>query len=54
MDAAYIGKLERGEYRWPNQRYRAALQTATDADLCFTTVRRLVADPRGPSTAEKS
>lgn len=44
VDAAYIGQLERGECRWPNQRYRAALrailQTATDADLGFTTVRR--------------
>ncbi|MBX7267565.1 hypothetical protein KIF24_17015 [Micromonospora sp. Llam7] len=44
MDAAYIAKLERGEHRWPNQRYREALRAvlhaASDADLGFATPRR--------------
>ena len=35
----YVGKLERGEIRWPDARYRAALRevlgVATDADLGF-------------------
>jgi hypothetical protein len=49
MDAAYIGKLERGEYRWPNHRYREALRAvlhaASDPDLGFAAppvVHRLV------------
>lgn len=43
MDAGYVRRLERGESRWPNQQYRAALRAvldaATDADLGFA-VRR--------------
>ncbi|WP_148083604.1 hypothetical protein [Micromonospora sp. Llam0] len=48
LDAAYIGKLERGDYRWPNQRYREALRivlrAASDADLGFASPRRAVVD----------
>jgi len=37
LDAGYIGKLERGETRWPLAHYRAGLRAAlgadTDADL---------------------
>ncbi|MDG4793648.1 hypothetical protein [Micromonospora sp. WMMD1082] len=42
LDETYIGKLERGEHRWPNERYRAALRAvlgATDAQLGFHTGR---------------
>jgi len=43
LDETYIGKLERGEHRWPNERYRAALRAvlgaAFDADLGFYTMR---------------
>lgn len=39
VDAHYIGKLERGEHRWPSAHYRAALRevlrAAIDADLGF-------------------
>ena len=39
IDANYIGKLERGEFRWPNADYREALRVvlhvATNADLGF-------------------
>jgi hypothetical protein len=44
MDAAYIGKLERGDYRWPHQQYREALRivlhAASDPDLGFVAPRR--------------
>jgi hypothetical protein len=37
LDETYIGKLERGEHRWPTERYRAALRgvlgASTDAEL---------------------
>jgi transcriptional regulator with XRE-family HTH domain len=43
MDADYIGKLERGVHRWPNQQYRAALRHVlrrqSDADLGFFSTR---------------
>lgn len=39
IDAAHIGRLERGQHRWPAAHYRAALRavldTASDADLGF-------------------
>jgi hypothetical protein len=38
MTALYIGALERGEVRWPNQDYRAALRAffnVTDIELGF-------------------
>ncbi|MGH3981013.1 MAG: helix-turn-helix domain-containing protein [Pseudonocardiaceae bacterium] len=54
MDADYIGKLERGVHRWPNQHYRRALRAvlgvATDAALGFHSRRNRAAtvgrDPR--------
>jgi transcriptional regulator with XRE-family HTH domain len=43
IDAQWIGRLERGERRWPNADYRAALRTAyrvrTDAELGLTGIR---------------
>jgi hypothetical protein len=39
LDANYVGKLERGDHRWPSalyrQAFRAVLKAATDADLGF-------------------
>ncbi|MET9267009.1 helix-turn-helix transcriptional regulator [Amycolatopsis sp. NPDC004079] len=47
MDADYIGKLERGVHRWPNQEYRRALRTvldaASDAALGFFSTRHRAA-----------
>jgi hypothetical protein len=44
LDANYVGKLERGDHRWPSalyrQAFRAVLKDATDADLGFYTPRR--------------
>ncbi|MEU8075893.1 hypothetical protein AB0B31_10625 [Catellatospora citrea] len=44
LDATYVGKLERGEHRWPQSRYRnafrAVLRAAKDCDLGFFIVRR--------------
>jgi hypothetical protein len=44
LDAKYIGKLERGTYRWPNNCYREALRhvlnAASDAQLGFHITRR--------------
>jgi hypothetical protein len=44
LDANYVGKLERGDHRWPSALYRQAfrtvLKTATDADLGFYTLGR--------------
>jgi len=56
MDADYIGKLERGIHRWPNQHYRQALRTVldavADADLGFRSTRNRAAtvarSPRRP------
>jgi len=43
LDANYVGKLERGEHRWPTDRhregFRAVLGAATDADLGFYIIR---------------
>lgn len=43
LDANYVGKLERGEHRWPNDVYRRAfrsvLRAGTDADLGFFIIR---------------
>jgi len=45
LDGTYIGKLERGEHRWPNEVYRtglrAVLDVATDAELGFHPIRGL-------------
>ena len=32
IDDKYIGKLERGIYRWPNRQHRAALRRALDVE----------------------
>jgi hypothetical protein len=51
LDANHIGKLERGEHRWPNdprrEAFRHVLKTATDAELGFYIIRGL----RSESTA---
>lgn len=43
VDDKYIGKLERGEYRWPNEEHRLAIRRALgageDADLGFYITR---------------
>jgi hypothetical protein len=43
IDAEYVGKLERGDHRWPQDRYReafrAALGAASDAALGFFVTR---------------
>jgi hypothetical protein len=43
LDANYIGKLERGEHRWPNELYRRAFRSVltakADADLGFFVIR---------------
>lgn len=44
LDANYVGKLERGDHRWPSalyrQAFRAVLKAAADADLGFYTPGR--------------
>jgi hypothetical protein len=44
LDANYVGKLERGDHRWPSALYRQAFRTvlkaATNADLGFYTLGR--------------
>lgn len=44
LDSSYIGKLERGQHRWPKQIYReafrAVLGARSDADLGFFVIRR--------------
>jgi transcriptional regulator with XRE-family HTH domain len=63
LDAGYIGKLERGEYRWPRadhrQGLRAVLGAATDAEIGLYNMRRstsdelfLASDPTLASTQE--
>lgn len=55
LDANHIGKLERGEHRWPNDKRRAAfrhvLQVATDRQLGFYIIRgmSITAQRPGPS-----
>ncbi len=43
VDAKYIGKLERGVYRWPNELYRQAfrhvLKVSTDGEIGFYVAR---------------
>jgi hypothetical protein len=55
LDANYVGKLERGEIRWPSaeyrQAFRAVLGVSTDADLGFYVIRRTV-DDAYPGTDE--
>ncbi|WP_434742452.1 hypothetical protein [Micromonospora sp. SH-82] len=49
VDARYIGKLERGEHRWPFARYRTALRAVlgnvTDAELGFFVIHGHANDP---------
>lgn len=49
VDARYIGKLERGEHRWPFEPYRTALRKvlgkATNADLGFFIIKGHAQDP---------
>ncbi|WP_141714098.1 hypothetical protein [Micromonospora inyonensis] len=49
VDARYIGKLERGEHRWPFEPYRTALREilrkSTNADLGFFIVKGHAQDP---------
>lgn len=44
LDGSYVGRLERGEYRWPcaayRQAFRAVLGASADAELGFYIVRR--------------
>jgi hypothetical protein len=56
LDANDIGKLERGEHRWPGARrreaFRAVLHASTDAQLGFYITRRSsggVSDDQDPS-----
>lgn len=52
IDVQWIGRLERGELRWPNADYRAALRSvygvATDAELGLSGIRttRILVEPR--------
>jgi hypothetical protein len=47
LDANYIGKLEQGAVRWPNEHYRrgirAVLGPTTDAELGMFIIRRSTA-----------
>ncbi|MFE7868745.1 hypothetical protein ACFUYE_00125 [Micromonospora humida] len=49
VDARYIGKLERGEHRWPFEPYRTALREVlgmtTNADLGFFIIQGHAQDP---------
>ena len=48
LDAGYIGKLERGEHRWPRADYRhglrAVLRVAGDAEIGLYNMRRNPSD----------
>ncbi|MFF5075069.1 hypothetical protein ACFY2R_28740 [Micromonospora olivasterospora] len=58
VDARYIGRLERGEHRWPFEPYRTALREvlgkATNVDLGFFIIhghaRDLEVNPEEPGT----
>ena len=51
VDARYVGKLERGEHRWPFEPCRTALREvlgkATDAELGFFIIHGHARDPGG-------
>jgi len=53
LDANYVGKLERGDHRWPRDPYREAfrvvLGVTTDADLGFFIVRDMPSARTGPA-----
>ncbi|MEW2375988.1 hypothetical protein AB0883_07765 [Micromonospora sp. NPDC047812] len=50
VDARYIGRLERGEHRWPFEPYRTALREVlgktTNADLGFFIIQGHAQDPQ--------
>jgi hypothetical protein len=54
LDGKYVGKLERGEYRWPSaasrRAFRAVLGVSADADVGFYITRR-PADDSGTGNA---
>ncbi len=54
VDDKYVGKLERGEHRWPQRAYReafrAVLGACTDAELGFYVMRRESPDPPLPQS----
>lgn len=49
LDGGYVGKLERGIHRWPQQAYRdafrAVFSAANDADLGFYVRRKAINEP---------
>lgn len=49
LDANYVGKLERGDHRWPNdlrrEAFRHVLNVASDTDLGFHIIRGLRSEP---------
>ena len=58
IDAQWISRLERGEVRWPNADYRAALRTvygaATDAELGLSGMRGQAQDStHAPAEVER-
>jgi transcriptional regulator with XRE-family HTH domain len=58
IDAQYIARLERGQIRWPNADYRAAIRTvygaATDAELGLTGMRTRTDSPHEPHDTANS
>jgi hypothetical protein len=57
MDAHYVGRLERGQRRWPNAAYRAGFRAVlgadTDAELGFYGTSRQRCDHWALSAAER-
>ncbi|MEV6690471.1 hypothetical protein AB0M35_03200 [Micromonospora sp. NPDC051196] len=58
VDARYVGKLERGEHRWPYEPCRTALREflgkATDAELGFFVIHGHASDPEANPVPEPS
>ncbi|MFD0597340.1 multiprotein-bridging factor 1 family protein [Catellatospora coxensis] len=58
MNENYIGKLERGEFRWPSVGYRKALRAvlgaATDAELGMFIIRSQTTEPATAPPASPS
>lgn len=58
LDGGYVGKLERGIRRWPQQAYRDAFRTvlgaANDADLGFYVRRKATDEPDLHEEADRS
>ncbi|WP_203981319.1 hypothetical protein [Planosporangium flavigriseum] len=55
LDSNYVGKLERGQHRWPGELYREAFRTvlkaASDADLGFYIIRTFAGECGDPVAA---